>query len=159
VVYLVSRFAPARWEGAILRGESSSQNSESAIFVVDHKRASEASPANPARSWVQPDAESLESARSVGVLIVVNCLCPKYAQPFLTDPYRPVLNPVRTHPRYEDKPFSTLKVEPFTVGTALGLSELKIRRASALGGSTPPPGTNPQSREGRGFRTHWQLHK
>jgi len=36
---------------------------------------------------------------------------------------------------------------------------LKIRRASALGGSTPPPGTNPQDRAGRGSQTHWQLHK
>jgi hypothetical protein len=34
---------------------------------------------------------------------------------------------------------------------------LKIRRAPALGGSTPPPGTKPQSRVGRGFQRYLSL--
>jgi hypothetical protein len=34
------------------------------------------------------------------------------------------------------------------------LRALKIRRASAFGGSTPPPGTKPQTRAGSGLRQY-----
>src|SRR4029077_6158587 len=36
---------------------------------------------------------------------------------------------------------------------------LKIRRPSGLGGSTPPPGTNPQTLAGRDFQTPWSFDK